>query len=75
MELIIFIRMDLVWNNLQRLTCHKTKPNQTKLYHMTEVVQAVQGIHAVIDSITNSASKAAKLGFMLPKYRKTFDWP
>ena len=33
MELIIYIKMDLALNNLQRLICHKTqqtKPNQTK---------------------------------------------
>ena len=29
-ELIIYIEMDLALNNLQRLICHKTKPNQTK---------------------------------------------
>ena len=29
-ELIIYIRIDMVLNNLQRLICHKTKPNQTK---------------------------------------------
>ena len=32
-ELIIYIKMDLALNNLQRLICHKTqqtKPNQTK---------------------------------------------
>ena len=29
MELIIYIKMDLALNNLQRLICHKTKPNQT----------------------------------------------
>ena len=27
--------MDLVLNNLQRLICHKTKPNQTK--HLTQI--------------------------------------
>ena len=25
-ELIIYIKMDLALNNLQRLTCHKTQP-------------------------------------------------
>ena len=32
-ELIIYIKMDLVLNNLQRLICHEThqtKPNQTE---------------------------------------------
>ena len=28
MELIIYIKMDLALNNLQRLICHKTKPNK-----------------------------------------------
>ena len=28
--LIIYMNMDLALNNLQRLICHKTKPNQTK---------------------------------------------
>ena len=30
-EQIIYIKMDLALNNLQRWICHKTKPNQTKL--------------------------------------------
>ena len=29
-ELIIYIKMDLALYNLQKLICHKTKPNQTK---------------------------------------------
>ena len=29
-EQIIYIKMDLALNNLQRLICHKTKPNQTE---------------------------------------------
>ena len=28
MELIIYIKMDLALNNLQRLICHKIQPNQ-----------------------------------------------
>ena len=28
--MIIYIKMDVALNNLQRLICHKTKPNQTK---------------------------------------------
>ena len=32
-ELIIYIKMDLALNNLERLICHKTKPNQTKHTH------------------------------------------
>ena len=28
MELIIYIKMDLALNNLQKLICHKTQPNQ-----------------------------------------------
>ena len=28
-EVIIKIKMDLALNDLQRLICHKTKPNQT----------------------------------------------
>ena len=28
--MIIYIKMDLVLNNVQMLICHKTKPNQTK---------------------------------------------
>ena len=31
MELIIYIKMDLVLNNLQRLIYHKTQPNQISL--------------------------------------------
>ena len=30
-EQIIYIKMDLALNNLQRLICHKTKPNQTRI--------------------------------------------
>ena len=32
MELIIYIKMDLALNNLQRLICHKTKQNQIYPY-------------------------------------------
>ena len=28
-KLIIYIKIDLALNNLQRLICHKAKPNQT----------------------------------------------
>ena len=31
MELIIYIKMDLALNNLQRLICHKTKSNQNQI--------------------------------------------
>ena len=34
MELIIYIKMYLALNNLQRLISHKTKPNKTKLNYM-----------------------------------------
>ena len=36
MELIIYIKMYLALNNLQRLICHKTKPNQSKVHFHTE---------------------------------------
>ena len=38
MELVIYIKMDLALNNLQRLICHKTqqaKPNQTIMLFIT----------------------------------------
>ena len=32
--------MDLALNNLQRLICHKTKPNQTKSVILAQMVEA-----------------------------------
>ena len=31
-ELIIYIKMDLALNNLQRLICHKTKPTKLNCF-------------------------------------------
>ena len=41
MELIIYLKMDLALNSLQRLICHKTKPiilEEQKCYYLTHVV-------------------------------------
>ena len=41
MELIIYTKMDLALNNLQRLICHKTqqtKPNQTNIDNFLTVI-------------------------------------
>ena len=34
--------MDLAWNNLQRLICHKTKPNQTKMLIMYFLIKMIK---------------------------------
>ena len=36
-ELIIYIKMDLALNNLQRLICHKTQPTKTIPVHMDNI--------------------------------------
>ena len=38
-ELIIYIKMDLALNNLQRLICHKTKPIQNFQRKAMEIPQ------------------------------------
>ena len=54
-ELIVYIKMDLVLNNLQRLICHKTKPNQysdhTAFY--TDGSKTVDGTGAAVTNINS----------------------
>ena len=44
--------MDLALNNLQRLVCHKTKPNQTKLG---------KAVIYIVNGICNSNSNAERI--------------
>ena len=41
--------MDLALNNLQRLICHKTKPNQTKPNRETDRQTAAKRVQTWVD--------------------------
>ena len=40
-ELIIYIKMDLALNNLQRLICHKTKPTKLNVLNRTDYLHKI----------------------------------
>ena len=43
MEQIIYIKMDLALNNLQRLICHKTHQTNQPIYYISERLQIDKG--------------------------------
>ena len=53
-EQIIYIKMDLALNNLQRLICHKTK--QTKPNHLSENKTSVSTQCKNVSSYSSSVS-------------------
>ena len=54
-EQIIYIKMNLALNNLQRLICHKTKPNQAIYFTVCIFLTPIQ--HQVLLSNTNNSDK------------------
>ena len=57
-ELIIYIKMDLALNNLQRSICHKTKPNLTEkylLWHYSKCrqISALKAVIKLLRSVYN----------------------
>ena len=47
-KLIIYIKIDLVLNNQQRLICHKTKPNQNHLEETLSIILIIQGFRSLV---------------------------
>ena len=68
-ELFICIEMDLAFNNLQRLICHKTKGNQNKTNKPNDVTFGLKDVYGW--NITNSNEISSNFAINI---RRISDW-
>ena len=76
--MIIYIKIDLALNNLQRLICHKTQPtNHAELveeYLWHYLTPSWEGVHAFPMSICPKVNVIARLEFELAYFKSAVQY-